>query len=215
MASSQAKIAANRQNAQLSSGPRSVPGKARSSGNAIRHGLCAKRMVIPGEDEAEFADFRNRLWVDIDPKPGLEEALAERIIGALWRLRRAGRIEVEILDRAGAPRRLEAFQKSQHALVPLSNQLGWAFEAASAKVVERLGRYEVRLERSLSRAIAELARLRDADDPLGMAVGQSAESELQVSELEAQGSFAFARVADGHPEDTGFNTPTLKDLIPK
>jgi hypothetical protein len=40
--SSARKIAANRRNAQKSSGPRSAGGKRRSSGNAFRHGLSAK-----------------------------------------------------------------------------------------------------------------------------------------------------------------------------
>ncbi|MET4221764.1 uncharacterized protein (UPF0335 family) [Bradyrhizobium sp. LB14.3] len=34
-------IAANRRNAARSTGPRSLPGKARSSRNALRHGLAA------------------------------------------------------------------------------------------------------------------------------------------------------------------------------
>ena len=39
--SSQAQIAANRANAQLSTGPRTEEGKAASSRNAYRHGLFA------------------------------------------------------------------------------------------------------------------------------------------------------------------------------
>jgi hypothetical protein len=38
---SERQVAANRKNAQKSRGPRSVAGKARSSRNAIRHGLAA------------------------------------------------------------------------------------------------------------------------------------------------------------------------------
>jgi hypothetical protein len=45
---------ANRINAQKSTGPRTDEGKQRSSQNALKHGLLAKRSVIPGEDPAEF-----------------------------------------------------------------------------------------------------------------------------------------------------------------
>src|SRR5262245_37821883 len=48
---SEAKIAANRRNAQRSTGPRSAAGKARSSRNAIRHGLA-----IPISRDATFAE---------------------------------------------------------------------------------------------------------------------------------------------------------------
>jgi hypothetical protein len=40
-------IAANRQNAKKSSGPRSLGGKARSGRNALRHGLSIASRVIP------------------------------------------------------------------------------------------------------------------------------------------------------------------------
>lgn len=39
-------------------GTRSLDGKRRSSPNALRHGLTSTQMVIPGEDPAEFSEFR-------------------------------------------------------------------------------------------------------------------------------------------------------------
>jgi hypothetical protein len=57
--SSAAKIAANRRNAQKSTGPRSVAGKARSRRNAFRHGLavpvtrdlCNAELIRPLRDQ--------------------------------------------------------------------------------------------------------------------------------------------------------------------
>ena len=37
------KLAANRANARLSTGPRTAAGKAHSARNAVRHGLCVSR----------------------------------------------------------------------------------------------------------------------------------------------------------------------------
>jgi hypothetical protein len=45
-----AQIAANRANAQKSTGPRTAEGKAASRLNALKHGLDAESLIIPGED---------------------------------------------------------------------------------------------------------------------------------------------------------------------
>ena len=46
---SEAKIAANRRNAQRSMGPRTAPGKARVRRNALKHGLAARLLRDFGE----------------------------------------------------------------------------------------------------------------------------------------------------------------------
>ena len=47
-------IAANRQNAKNSTGPRTERGKRRSRRNAIRHGLTAETVIDVLEDPAEY-----------------------------------------------------------------------------------------------------------------------------------------------------------------
>src|SRR5690349_13340048 len=49
---SEARLAANRANAQLSTGPATPAGKAASSQNSFKHGLYSKQIVIKGEDPA-------------------------------------------------------------------------------------------------------------------------------------------------------------------
>jgi len=49
-----AQIAANRANAQHSTGPRTPEGKTASSMNALKHGADAASVVIPGEDPAQY-----------------------------------------------------------------------------------------------------------------------------------------------------------------
>ncbi len=51
-ATSAARIAANRRNAQQSTGPRTTEGKARSRANALKHGLTGAGIALPTEDEA-------------------------------------------------------------------------------------------------------------------------------------------------------------------
>src|SRR5689334_19539946 len=52
------KLSANRANAQKSTGPRTKAGKARSSQNALKHGLSTFYSRLPTECEATFHTFR-------------------------------------------------------------------------------------------------------------------------------------------------------------
>jgi hypothetical protein len=54
-------IAANQRNALLSTGPRTEKGKGKSRQNALKHGLCAMVLDVPGEDPAVF-DKRLNDW---------------------------------------------------------------------------------------------------------------------------------------------------------
>src|ERR1041385_1184268 len=87
-----AQIAANRLNAQKSTGPRSVDGKLASSMNALKHGIDAASILIPGEDPALYeriaADYRSQ----IDPEGVLEEYQVETLIDSDWQRRRLKRV---------------------------------------------------------------------------------------------------------------------------
>ena len=95
---SEKQLLANQQNALCSTGPRSASGRAISSQNAIRHGLRAENTIIPGEDPAEFDQFRQLLLDDLVPAGAMEVFLADRIVASLWKLHRAGRIESELFN---------------------------------------------------------------------------------------------------------------------
>ncbi len=98
-----ARIEANRRNALLSTGPRTDAGKAIVARNAMRHGLRAQQVLIAGESEEEFESFREAMAEYYEPAGVLEGELVERIVVALWRLKRAARIEVEILEHFAQP----------------------------------------------------------------------------------------------------------------
>jgi hypothetical protein len=51
-------LEANRTNAKHSSGPKSTNGKARSSRNALKHGLVSSEIVIWDEDADQFELLR-------------------------------------------------------------------------------------------------------------------------------------------------------------
>ncbi|MGE3852566.1 MAG: hypothetical protein AB7K09_12555, partial [Planctomycetota bacterium] len=85
---SNARIEANRRNAQRSTGPRTAAGKERSSRNGWRHGLTATTVVAPGEDAAAFDHYRLDMRLSLQPANSMEEDLVERIVVTGWKRRR-------------------------------------------------------------------------------------------------------------------------------
>ena len=92
------KIEANRRNALKSTGPKSVAGKAIVARNAMTHGLRARQVLIDGESQEEFEWLHEAMVAERKPVGVLEHELVETIVVSLWRLKRAKRIEVEIIE---------------------------------------------------------------------------------------------------------------------
>jgi hypothetical protein len=85
--------AANQANALRSTGPKTQEGKAAVRFNALRHGLLARDVVLPGEDVDAFEDLWNQTRADRSPVGPIEEFLVDRVVNAMWRLLRLGRAE--------------------------------------------------------------------------------------------------------------------------
>ncbi len=169
------RLAANRRNAQRSTGPRSERGKARSSRNALRHGLCARRVVLlPCEDPKDLKEFRASLMASLAPCGAVQELWAQRIVANAWRLRRASSIESGLFSIGEA---IENGDAAALATKFLRLRSG----------LEAVGRYETGLERSLIRACRELERLQEAGRRNQDAI---VDAEFQV-------------VDERKPEDTG------------
>lgn len=94
----QAQIEANRQNAQLSTGPTTAAGKRKSSQNAFRHGLRSTVDVAPDEDQSEFNRHRKSLLDELAPVGVMESFYAERIVTLTWHLARATRLQSDTFD---------------------------------------------------------------------------------------------------------------------
>jgi hypothetical protein len=91
-------IAANRRNAERSTGPRTAAGKERSRRNALRHGLAAEQILLIDESADDFAGFAAALRASWDPVGEAEEVLCERIVLGNWRMRRVWRAEAAAMN---------------------------------------------------------------------------------------------------------------------
>lgn len=66
--------------------------------NAIKHGLTARDVVLPGENPDEFESFRADILAGLAPQGLVEGALAEMIVGSFWRLRRVPKVEALLYE---------------------------------------------------------------------------------------------------------------------
>jgi hypothetical protein len=93
--------AARQANSLKSTGPRTAPGKLRSSRNAMKFGLFSKlplaSMKELGEDPADFERLYQSLRRAFGPRDGFEEMLIEDMAEIRWRRQRVMRAEAGIL----------------------------------------------------------------------------------------------------------------------
>lgn len=88
------RLTANRRNALKSTGPKTPEGKARTSLNALKHGLRAASLAVPILENAEdWQAHRDLVVRDLSPVGYLETVLSERVAAMLWRLGRVVRYE--------------------------------------------------------------------------------------------------------------------------
>lgn len=160
----QKQIDANRRNAQKSTGPRTAEGKAAVAQNALKHGLRADKPEMPEAEWEGFDRFFKATFEHFKPEGYMEETLTERIAVANWRLKRAVRIESEMIDyQFTLARNLRAIYPRAHKADPIvswGERIWREFQHHGA--YENFRRYEAHLERSLYRALHELQRLQRA-----------------------------------------------------
>ncbi len=138
---SAARLAANRANAQHSTGPKTDEGKAKVARNALKHGLDSKEIFIaPGEQET-FDQFQADLAAEINPVGALEQDLFRQLLHAAWNLRRVRIQETDIHERASA------------------QMINPFFDDTFSAALDRLAKHQTRIERTYHRALRELRSL--------------------------------------------------------
>ena len=160
-------IAASRANGAKSHGPATEEGRARSSRNALRHGLAAPALppvsiVLPTESADDFQTLLNSYLDELAPAGLLETELVETMAAARWRLRRISTIETTLLtmemDRL-AEYIDRSFQDLHRDPTP-DDRLAWTFHRVAEKPsLSLLLRYEGTLNRSYARALKQLQQL--------------------------------------------------------
>jgi hypothetical protein len=169
----QAQIKANRQNARKSTGPKTDEGKAAVSQNAVKHGLFAES-VINGENPAEYEAFHDEMLAELSPVGMIESTLAERIVSLFWRLKRAERMQNQVIEdmierKVTNPSAIQSRERHCYGegigsddprFEPEHLALGRIAisDWANCRILDRMLMYERRIENSVIKLMKELKR---------------------------------------------------------
>jgi hypothetical protein len=167
-----AQITAAQANAQLSTGPRSVEGKAASSKNALKLGLYAQTPILPGEDPEELAALARSFTDYFRPQTPVEEAFLEDLVRAQWLKRRYRRVEAEVIHA-----RFAALPKDSGSTPTLGDV--FIQDAEGCRLLEKIFRRQEAAERQYHRAFTSLLQAIAARPP---AHEESAEAALPRAE---------------------------------
>ncbi len=156
--SSECRLVANRANAQLSTRPRTAEGKAVSSLNAVKTGLCGRAVLLADEEEARaYREHVERVTTWWNPDNVEEHALVQALADTQWRLESIPGLESALYAQA----RLRGQPLLQHS-DPTTQRLLFdaQTEVAEAKALKNLRLHERRLRRQYEKDKAELNELR-------------------------------------------------------
>ena len=142
-------------------GPKTAEGKAKSSRNALKHGLTSTRMfVFENEIEEIWEEMLEHSTARLQPRDECERMIVIDIAHAQWRLRRARTWESGLIDLEMQ----EQFDEMQAKYSPVDEAIrqSRAFKGLSdnSNALENLKRYETSARRAFKAGLAALEQLR-------------------------------------------------------
>src|SRR3982750_2707169 len=154
---SERRLAANRANALLSTGPTTSEGKAKSSLNAVKTGLTGRTVLLPSEDAALYQAHVERYHQEFQPVGDREIQLVQDLADTQWRLDRIPGLEFGMFA-LGRKRYADLFEEETDSQVRAA-LLDAHILMTEAKHFKNLHLQESRLRRQYRQDAQELADL--------------------------------------------------------
>jgi hypothetical protein len=145
--------------------------------NAVKHGILSRLVVLPHEDESEFAGLLSALVDEHQPAGMTEQHLVEELAGIIWRKRRALIAEGAIINRnladslsepdpffnisVTAETLLSIIEEHLSSGLHAATRVQTLGDAMQARKLENLARYETHLDRKFERTLGMLLKLRE------------------------------------------------------
>jgi hypothetical protein len=153
---SERRLAANRANAQKSTGPRTPEGKRRSALNATRHGILSQVLHLPEEEMAAYDEFTSTYVTSLSPIGQTESELARACADLQFRLHRLSAAEHNLfaLGHEEHGNRWDTGHPESHAAMTFVETL-----RCSKDPLATLSLYEQRLSRRFLQTLNKLHQM--------------------------------------------------------
>ncbi|HEX4748191.1 MAG TPA: hypothetical protein VH302_01495 [Bryobacteraceae bacterium] len=193
---SEARLLANRENAKLSSGPKTAGGRETVSRNSVTHGLSGSKFrVLASESQSDFDELLQSLLSSYAPADPGESELVISMAQALWMTRRAA---------ARQDRCLEALDS------------GDADSTKSARLELPLYlRYQTTHERAYARHSAELRKLQSDRRKAELGFASQKAKEADVARKQETHAARLAAIKARTDHQLMKNRFLLYDIIEK
>jgi len=186
---SAAQLAANRENAQQSTGPRTPEGKAAIALNALKTGLTGRTICLLDDEAPVYQSLTSKLIRFYQPVGPEEEALVQSMVDIRWRLDRIPGLLTALLNKG----RHELLSDPDFVKRKQADMLDIEVMSTYEKEFRNLNLQEARLARRREKEIAELKRL---------------QAERQANEAEALERAAAAQIVAEH-QNQPFDNPGI------
>ena len=195
---SPAQLAANRANAQLSTGPRTDAGRAKSSQNAVKSALTGRTVLLPTDDRDEYERFLTDFQQQLKPEGQLECELVQTIVDCHWRLRRIQELEFALY--AHGEEQFESLfedcpESERRSRILLQTHLTYE------KQFRNLHLQEARIDRKRVKAVVELQDLQSERLAASESAPEASMDEPSIYDLPDREAFALL--------DAGYVPPHL------
>ena len=204
-------IAANRRNAQLSTGP-SEAGKKTSRMNAWRHGLTGQLDVRTPEEQEAHDTFCAAIVSSLAPAEGIERQFAQSVAEDHWRLNRARSIENNFFALAcDFEDEEDDIAMAETPEIRLALADARAFVAAPTRF-QLLTIYERRIHGNMSKSLRQLTDLKPTR--LALEAREKAEAKaLREQALEQARLLTQLAEMEGEPCDIATEYPHLIGFV--
>ena len=153
------KLAA-RINGRKSKGPVTPEGKARSSQNAITHGIHARAVVLSTENPEKYDQLKAEYFAYWKPETVFETDLVNDIAISRWRLNRLLANETAAIDREIDRQRVAIKQEFKSIDPCTRTAIAYSTLADEGRTLVTIGRSETRYRRAIDRATDKLLLLK-------------------------------------------------------
>jgi hypothetical protein len=151
---------ASRINGAKSRGPVTPEGKARSSQNALKHGLASRAVVLFNECQEEYDALLLEYRTLFKPMDQYEADLVTDIVNARWRIRRIQRFETAAIDLQLDETAPVMYEKYASVDIVTVETASFQDLAKNSRVLDVIHDYESRYYRIMERAQRDLQRYR-------------------------------------------------------